>query len=269
MIDSRRFRSIIVLIIVIFLCLAVITISLRGSGFTEKVKAVTLDIFEPVQGKIFSFFKPVSDLFSSIVDYIGLRQKYRELEEENARLREKYTENTGIRVENDALRKLLGLDIRGEHDMLAARVIGFYGNRWQSEIILNAGTSDGVQEGMGVTGSRGLVGIIISSGNNSSRVRLLNDPKSSLGARVLSSRKLGLAEGSQEGIIYLRYISSDEEIYKGDIIVTSEHGQHLPPDMIIGRVKSIADKPGGPYREIIIEPFEDLRNLEYLMVIRQ
>ena len=97
---------------------------------------------------------------------------------------------------------------------------------------------------MGVVGESGLVGVIISAGNSSSRVRLISDPQSSLGVRVLSSRKLGLVEGSQEGAIYLSYIASDEEIYKGDIIVTSEFGQYLPADILVGRVRSIEDVPG-------------------------
>jgi rod shape-determining protein MreC len=268
-VNSRRLRNVIILVVIVFLCLVIITISFRGGNLTQRIKARTLDIFEPVQEKLFSFFNPVTVFFSSIGDYFGLRQKYIELEKENARLRQSYVEGVSIKVENDALRKLLGLDIRQEHDMLVVKVIGFYGNRWQSEIIINAGTSDGVQEGMGVTGDSGLVGVILSAGNSSSRVRLVSDPNSNLGVRVLSSRKLGLIEGSQDGTIYLRYITLEDEIYKGDIIVTSEFGEYLPSDLLIGRVSSIKDIPGDPYWEITVEPFEDLRELEYLMVIRK
>jgi len=54
-VNSRRFRNIIILVIIIFLCLLVITVSFRGSGIIEKIKAETIDIFEPVQEKAFSF----------------------------------------------------------------------------------------------------------------------------------------------------------------------------------------------------------------------
>ena len=269
MINNRRFRNIIVLIILVFLCLVIITISFRGSGFTDRIKVRTMDVFEPVQEKIFSFFNPIAMFFSSIGDYIGLRQKYLDLEEENIRLIEGYLESTSIKIENDALRKLLDLGLREDYDTIAVKVIGFYGNKWQSEVIINAGTSDGVLEGMGVVGTKGLCGIIISAGNNTSSVRLLSDPRSSLGARILSSRKLGLVEGSQDGTIYLRYISTDEQVYKGDIIVTSEYGQYLPPDILMGRVRGVSVIPGSPYLEIIVDPFEDFKVLEYLMVIKQ
>lgn len=269
MADSRRFRNIIILVVIIILCLVVITISFRGSDITKRIKARTLDIFEPAQERIFSFFNPVTVFFSSIGDYIGLRQKYLDLEKENTRLLQQYVEDVSIKLENDALRKMLGMDLRQEHDVLIVKVTGFYGNRWQSELIINAGTADGVQEGMGVAGDSGLVGVIISAGNRSARVRLISDPQSSLGVRILSSRKLGLIEGSQEGAIYLKYISSDEEIYKGDVVVTSEYGEYFPAEILVGRVSSIRDVPGDPYREVRVEPFEDLKKLEYLAVIRK
>jgi len=267
-INNRRFRNIIVLVILVFLCLVIITISFRGSGVTERIKAGTLDVFEPVQGKISSFFSPITGFFSSVSEYIGLRQKYLDLEEENASLLESYAESTSIKIENDALRKLLDLDIREDNDTVAVKVIGFYSNRWQSEVIINAGTSNGVLEGMGVVGTNGLCGIVISAGNKSSSIRLLADSQISLGARILSSRKLGLIEGSQDGTIYLHYISTDEQVYKGDIIVTSEYGQYLPPDILIGRVQEVSRISGSPYLEIVVEPFEDFKDLEYLMVIK-
>ena len=268
MINNRRFRNIIVLVILVFLCLVIITISFRGSDVTERIKERTLDVFEPVQGKISSFFSPITGFFSQVGEYIGLRQKYLDLEEENAGLLASYAESTSIKIENDALRKLLDLDIREDNDTVAVKVIGFYSNRWQSEVIINAGTSNGVLEGMGVVGTNGLCGVVISAGNKSSSIRLLADPQLSLGARILSSRKLGLIEGSQDGTIYLHYISTDEQVYNGDIIVTSEYGQYLPPDILIGRVQEVSHVSGSPYLEIVVEPFEDFKDLEYLMVIK-
>jgi len=266
---GRRFRNVIILVVIIGICLATITISFRGDDITKRIKVRTLDIFEPVQGSIFYLFNPVTVFFSSIDDYIGLRKKYMELEKENVRLLQQSVEDISIKLENDALRKLMDMDLRQENDVLVVKVIGFYVNRWQSELIINAGMADGVQEGMGVKGDSGLVGVIISTGNSSASVRLISDPQISLGVRILSSRQLGLIEGSQEGVINLKYISGDEEVYKGDVVITSEYGEYIPSDILVGRVSSVQDVPGDLYRKITIEPFEDLRELEYLAVIKK
>ena len=55
-------------------------------------------------------------------EYGGLNttqaKKLKELEKENAGLRQQYADDISIRVENDALRKLMGLELRSEHDNL-------------------------------------------------------------------------------------------------------------------------------------------------------
>ena len=157
------------------------------------------------------------------------------------------------------MRKLLGTKLRKNFKTKSAKVIGFNEERWKSEIVLDVGTRDGVLEGMGVVNEKGLVGIVVLSANNSCRVRLINDPQSSIGARILSSRKLGIIEGSQDKKIYLNYISKGDVVFKGDILITSEYGEFLPPEILIGRVKRVTEKANNPYKEIEVEPFVDFK----------
>jgi len=147
-------------------------------------------------------------------------------------------------------------------------VIGFSSGELQSEITLNKGTNDGVLEGMGVVSEDGLVGIIILSASSSCKVKLINDPRSSIGARILSSRVLGMVEGGNDKKIYLNYIPKEEIVFKGDVMITSEYGKLLPSEILIGRIKSVAESTGNPYREIEIEPFVDFKELEYVLIIK-
>ncbi len=268
MLLNRRLRNLIILIIIIVLCLVVITISFRGTGLIENIRTKTVDFFVPAQEKIFTFFSPVSRFFNLFTDYINLRSKYLELEEENSNLRRENTSNINIMVENDHLRNLLGIELRKDFNTIAAKVIGIYENKWQSEIILNAGKRDGVLEGMGVISYKGLVGIVIRAGDRSCNVRLINDPQSSIGVRILSSRKLGIIEGNQDKKIKLNYISTEEQVYKGDIIITSEFGQFFPPELLVGRVSQAVNMPGSFYKEIEIEPFVDFSKIEYVLIIK-
>ncbi len=265
---NRRFRNFIVLAIIIVLCLVVITVSFRQSDIIDNIKAKTVDFFKPIQKKIFSFFNPVTRFINSIRDYINLRDKYLNLQEENSELREKYSENINLKVENDSLRKLLGLELREDYITMPAKVIGYYESKWQSEIVLDVGSSDGVLEGMGVINENGLVGVVMLAGNDSCSVRLINDPQSNIGVRILSSRKLGIIQGDQDGKITLNYISSEEPVFKGDIIMTSEYG-NLPGEILIGRVSKVSEVTGNPYKIIEIEPFVDFRKIEYVLVIKK
>ncbi len=268
MLLNRRLRNLIILIIVIVLCLIVITVSFKGIDLIENIRTRILDFFLPVQEKLFAFFSPVTGFFNFFTDYINLRSEYLELKQENSRLRKEYANNINLVVENEHLRKLLDIELRKDFNTLPAKVIGFYENKWQSEILLNVGKRDGIQEGMGVINDSGLIGIVIQSGDRSCNVRLIDDPQTSIGVRILSSRKLGIIEGSQDKTINLNYISTEEQVYKGDIIITSEFGQFLPPELLVGRVSQAANMPGSLYKEIEIEPFVDFREIEYVLIIK-
>lgn len=265
---GKSFKNLIVLGIIIVLCLVVITVSFKGSDLTKNVKVKTLDFFKPVQENFFLFFRPVANFINSTRGYLNLGEKIKILEKENSNLRKDYSENINLKIENNALRELLGVQLRKDYETELAKVIGFSSGELQSEITLNKGTNDGVLEGMGVVSEDGLVGIIILSASNSCKVKLINDPRSSIGARILSSRVLGMVEGSNDKKIYLNYIPKEEIVFKGDVIITSEYGKLLPSEILIGRIKSTAGSAGSPYKEIEIEPFVDFKELEYVLIIK-
>ena len=264
----KNLKNIIVLSVIIVICIIVITVSFREADLFKRARSSTLDFFKPVQENTYLFFQPVARFFSNISDYFSLNETIRQLEAENNELRKDYSENINLKIENDALRKLIDIKLREEYDTEPARVIGYYYDKWRSEIVINIGASNGVLEGMAVVNEDGLVGVVTLSSNNTSQVRLLNDPQSTVGARVLSSRKLGMVEGSHEKVIYLNYIPSDELIMKGDILVTSEFGEHIPPELLIGRIKTIEQSGDIYYRQIEVEPFVDFGDIEYVLVVR-
>lgn len=264
---SRRFKYFIIIITIIILSLVIITVSYRQSELVQGIKAKTVDVLKPVQEKLTLFFNPITRFFNSIRDYIKLRDKYLKLQEENSELRRQYSENINLKVENDALRKLLGIELREDHLTVPAKVIGYYENKWQSEVILNVGSSDGVLEGMAVVNEDGLVGTVAVAGKDSCNVRLINDPQINIGARILSSRKLGVVQGSQDKKVNLNYILSEEPVFKGDIVITSEYG-NLPGEILIGRVSKVLEISGDPYKSIEIDPFVDFKDVEYVLVIK-
>ncbi len=265
----KNLRYVIILSIIIVICLIVVTLSFRDFDILKKAKTVTLDFFKPIQEKTYQFFQPVINFFNSISDYFKLSEKVKILQQENLKLLRDYSENVNLKVENEALRSLLGIELRKKYSTVPAKVIGFYENKWQSQIIINVGKSNGVTEGMAVINEDGLVGVVAFASNNTSEVRLINDPQSSIGARILSSRKLGMVEGSKDKIVYLNYINADDLVFKGDILITSEYGEIIPSEILIGRVKKIKNTEKSPYLQIEVEPFVDFKKLEYVMVIKK
>ena len=266
---QKNLRLIIILSVIIVICIIVVTVSFKNSDILKKARSATLDAFKPVQERTYQFFQPAVRFISNIKNYYMLSEKVKELEQKNRELTKDYSENINLKIENDALRKLLGIRLRSDYMTEAAKVIGFYEDKWQSKVIINAGRSAGVLEGMAVVNEDGLIGVVTLSSNNTSEVRLIDDPQSSIGARLLTSRKLGMVEGSADKTIYLNYITSDDIVFKGDILITSEYGEIIPPEILIGRIKRINESENKPYLQIEVDPFADFERLEYVLVIKR
>ncbi len=264
----KNLKNIIILSVLIVICIIIITVSFRDVDLFRRTRSVTLDFFKPVQENTYLFFQPVTRFFNRVGSYFKLTDTVQQLETENSKLRQAYSESINLKIENDALRRLLGLKIREEYDTEPAKVIGYFYNKWKSEIVIDIGTNSGIVEGMAVVNEDGLIGMVTLTSNYTSQVRLLNDPQSTIGARVLSSRKLGMVEGSNEKVVYLNYIPSGETVLKGDILITSEFGEYIPPELLIGRIKKIGQSSDVYYRQIEVEPFVDLMDIEYVLVIK-
>ena len=265
--SKKSVRSIIILTIIIVLCLIVITASFRDASFIKSLKAGTLDFFKPVQEKLYTFFQPVIRTLGNIKNFFRLSGRVKELESKNAELLRDYSENINLKIENESLRRLLEIRQKENYRTVAAKTIGYNTGKWQSEIILNAGKNDGVLEGMCVINEKGLVGIVILSASKSCNVRLLNDPQTSIGARILSSRSLGMIEGTKNNDILFNYISKNDTVYPGDILMTAEFGKYIPEEILVGVIKKAAISEKSPYQEITVETFADMRMIENVLVI--
>ncbi len=265
--SRKSIKNIVILLIIVVLCLIVVAASFRDTNAIKSLREGTLDFFKPVQERLYSFFQPVVRTFDNIKNFFGLSSKLKELEQKNAELLSDYSENINLKIENDSLRSLLEIKQRANYETVAAKVIGYNTDKWQSEIILNTGKNDGVLEGMCVINEKGLVGVVILSASNSCNVRLLNDPQTSLGARILSSRSLGMIEGTQSNNILFNYIPKNDIVYPGDILITAEFGKYIPEEILVGTVKKVKASEKNPYQEIEIETFADMRKIENVLVI--
>jgi rod shape-determining protein MreC len=260
-------KNIIVIAIIVVLCIVIITASFRDASVIKVIKAKTFDIFRPVQEKLFIVFRPVVKTINNIKNFFGLPSKLKQLESENAKLLKDYSENINLKIENNSLRDLLDLKQRKDYEAVVAKVIGYSNKEWQSEVILNVGKNNGVLEGMGVVNEKGLIGIVVLSASSTCEVRLINDPQTSVGARILSSRSLGMIEGSQSKKLFLNYISKDDLVFPGDIIITAGSARYIPPEILIGSVRKVSSNQTTPFMTIEVEPFVDFKSIENVLVI--
>jgi len=188
-----------------------------------------------------------------------LRKKARDLEMENAKLREE-------RAENIRLRSCLGFKERCEQRLCAAQVIARGASQWYKTITINRGRRNGVRRASPVITPRGLVGQVLEAGWGVSQVLLLTDQSAGAGGIVERSRVSGVCEGQQAGSLLMNYLDKNADISVGDIIVTSGSGGVYPKGIPIGRVTKITPA-GEAMKRAEVRPRVDFDRLEEVLVM--
>lgn len=189
------------------------------------------------------------------------------LRESNAELRELVAQTEEYRQEAQRLQGLLDMKDRYDIEGAAARVVGKSATAWNQTITIDAGSAEGVEAGMTVMGSTGVVGQVASVSEHSSEVRLLTDSQSGAAAMVQSSRAEGIVRGSLEGLLYLEDLDEDAEVAVGDVVITSGLGGSYVSGLMIGTVVRVEAGQGGTPSTVVVSPNDAASALEEVMVV--
>ncbi|MGH2415658.1 MAG: rod shape-determining protein MreC, partial [Microcystaceae cyanobacterium] len=113
----------------------------------------------------------------------------------NARIQELEQQVTELQQQNQHLQELLGYFKNQKQQVITAPIVGRSADAWWKQITLGRGSQDGIEVGAVVTGVGGLVGRVVEVTPHSSRVLLISDPTSRVGATITRSRSMGLIQG--------------------------------------------------------------------------
>ena len=226
---------------------------------------------------------PAQKFVTSAGDWIGERISFlsllNEIADENARLNEKVNELETeisrlklIEQENRELGELLGISGKYPvYDTAGANVIAKDPGNWYANFIIDKGRGDGLAKNMVVLAPGGLIGRIVESGVNYSKVRAIIDDTNAVSAKSIRTGDSGVVKGDMkfvgEGLCRMELIEIDAEIAVGDEIVTTNLGEIYPPGLTIGYVTEIGADGGGLTKYAVVKPAVDFKRLETVLVI--
>ncbi|NER85485.1 MAG: rod shape-determining protein MreC, partial [Leptolyngbya sp. SIO1D8] len=187
-----------------------------------------------------------------------------------ALLKSSYTQDLQQRLvelesQNRSLRQIVEGEVPKTPDSIPAAVIGRSAGDWWQQLIISRGSRDGVGKDDIVTGPGGLVGRVISVSPTSSRVLLLSDPTSRVGARVSRSRATGYVRGAMSQQVVMEFFDKMPDVKVGDVVVTSAYSQLFPSDIPIGRVVDL-NLTKSPAPEVTVELTAPLDIVEWIEV---
>lgn len=193
-------------------------------------------------------------------DNLRLTEELNRAQLENSRLRES-------KVENMRLREMLGMVREVRLNGLTANVIGQDPSNWTHAILIDRGSQQGVEPGMAVVDPNGVVGQIVSTSPNASRVLLVTDISSSVDALVQRTRARGIVDGAGAQTPRFRFVLAGQELRKNDLVVTSGMDGVYPKGLVIGRIASVRGRGGGLFQGVEVEPSVNFSKIESVLVV--
>jgi rod shape-determining protein MreC len=170
-------------------------------------------------------------------------------------------------IANERLRRFLNFKENIPNPTLPAELIGEDASSWFRTITINKGRIDGVEKGMVVVAAAGLVGHVINTSRDVSKVLLITDYNSSVDAICQDSRGRGIVQGKGRDLCDLKYVSRRDEVSLGSRVITSGLGGRFQKGLLIGTVTRVEKKPHGVFQDVEVTPAVEFRKLEEIFVV--
>jgi len=235
---------------------------------------------KPIENLVTTVIKPFSyssnivgnkfaNFFSTISSIKDLQGENRELEDRVDQLNSEITKLKEFENENKVLREQLGFSQSSSYKLLPAEVIGRDPENFFRYLILAKGEKEGVKKGMAVLSSGCLVGKITEVYSHSSKLILITNPESNIGAMIQDSRATGIVNGELGGGLVIDMIPQNEVIKVGDTVCTSGLGGDYPKGLLLGSIESIKSKPDELFQKADLNSQIDFKKLEIVFIIIQ
>jgi rod shape-determining protein MreC len=141
--------------------------------------------------------------------------------------------------------------------------------RWTRTIVLDKGSSNGIEKDHAVIASGGVVGRIIEVNGGSSRVILTTDLRSNIDVIIERSRVKGVVEGNGTDGLVMKYVRQVDEVKVGDQVVTSGLSGVFPKGLLVGEVTKVEKSTDNFFKHVEVRPAVDLGRLEEVLILME
>lgn len=240
--------------------------SARGSRGSVRVESWLMRISSPVVRTAEAIGGGVSGTGQSLREMLTARTRAVVLGSDVERLTAEVQRYREMEQENRRLRRLLGMREGLVPRSIAASVVTSNYNGQTRMIVIDRGQRDGVLADLPVVSWGGAVGRVVVADATHAKVRLLTDPNSGVAGVVQRSRAQGLIFGTPEGGLELRFVPRFSDVIHGDRVVTSGLAGVFPRGFGVGRVTSIRPAADGT-QTIEVVPEFSYRELEEVLIV--
>ena len=248
--------------VILFLLLQAICFSFVFSNYNTYHHIAFANSSNAIVGGIYS-------INSSISDYFHLKEDNAKLVEENLEQKRKLIGHNIIMGD-----KFISFDdtiYLQQYQYIDGKVINSSINRQKNSLTLNRGLLSGVDAEMGVFGTKGVIGITISSGNYYSTVVPIINETFEMSVRHKKTKSFGMLKWTKDNTwetATIVDIPNYIDILKGDTIESRGSDGFFPEGILVGKVLKTEPVKGTSYQKIEIKLAEDFSTIYDVTIVK-
>ena len=157
-----------------------------------------------------------------------------------------------------------------QFEYISAKVINNSIRRVNNYLTINKGSADGVEPGMGVIGSWGIVGKVRATSRDFSTVYSILHSDMLVSSEIKRNNVLCTTTWTGEDPMYadLLYVPRHIKILKGDTVVTSGYNAIFPENEPIGVIDNFWINENETFFHVKVKLATDFRTLSYVYIIK-
>lgn len=268
--------KIFLIILVVVVVVALIVYAIKNEKKLSGIEVVAKDFVVEVQQLVYSPFKGISRFINDIVSLGDVLEENKILKSNVEKIESLEAENIELKQEIEKLKEELDIDyVLTDYNYLNATVVSRNSMYWYNNLSVDKGSKNGVEEGMVVINSTGLIGKVTNVGKYSSDVKLITSTDTSNKISVIvtngDDNLVGVINGYnyEEGYLEVEGISNTETVAVGDVVYTSGLGGVFPSGILIGYVDSITTDVYDLAKIINVKPSAKFDNINYVTILRR
>jgi len=216
----------------------------------------------------------INKKYTSVSEYFSLKKINKQLNDENAALRNLLTSNyeiadTTILHRKDSLLKDT-LNRFRKYTYLPAKVVGNTISSNANFIEIERGSLQGVEKGMSVVSPQGVVGIVVEVSDNYCRAMSLLHRNMRISAMLKKNNSMGdiAWNGANPHTVAMHNVSKAANVKIGDTVVTSSYSSNFPSHIMIGTVVKIQPDKTTSFNNLLVKTATDFFSIQYVYIIK-
>ncbi len=135
------------------------------------------------------------------------------------------------------------------------------------KLLIDKGSADSILLGNSVVNNSGVIGQISAVNAHNAQIIMISNPDYKIYLQNQSTKSKMLAQGIGNNKLLIKYISKNDTIKVGDLLVTTGLDDIYPADIPVAKIVKIFYENNG-FNSALCEPAVDFNKLQFILVLK-